>query len=198
MKAKHIITTTCGIILGGIFVAQNAGATVTYQGSSDLQFTWGAGSLDVSLSSNSFVISDLAPGTSKNSNEVVATVTTNNATGYTLSATVGNSSNNSTELRRNGTDTANKFLMTSDNASSLTSGTWGCRYKVDSSNYGNYRALSTSGGVVVNKTVDNIGTAATGYAGTSNTTLQVGANAASNQSSGEYTNAMNFQVVVNP
>ena len=188
--------------MGGIFVAQNAGATVTYQGSSDLQFTWGAGSLEVSLSSNNFVISDLAPGTSKNSNEIVATVTTNNATGYTLSATVGNSSNNSTELRRNGTDTANKFLMTSDNASSLTSGTWGCRYKVDSSNYGNYRALSTSdgtnNGVVVNKTVDNIGTAATGYAGTSNTTLQVGANAASNQSSGEYTNVVNFKVVVNP
>ena len=198
MKAKHIITTTCGILLGGIFVAQNAGATVTYQGSSDLQFTWGAGSLDVSLSSNNFVISDLAPGTSKNSNEIVATVTTNNATGYTLSATVGNSSNNSTELRRNGTDTANKFLMTSDNASSLASGTWGCRYKVDGSNYGNYKALSTSERVVVNKTVDNIGTAATGYAGTSNTTLQVGANAASNQSSGEYTNVMNFQVVVNP
>ena len=190
MKAKRIITT-CGIILGGVVAVNNASAVVTYQKSSDVEFTFDA-SLSLTLDTNAFTITDLAPGTNKLSNDVVATVATNSVTGYTLSATVGNATTyNTTNLVM---DANNVFSMTTDGATALTAGTWGCKIK----NAGSFKALDRSTQTILNKTSDDAGTAASGYTGTFQTTVQIGAAAASTQRSGDYKNVINFAVVANP
>lgn len=187
MKVKHIITTG-GIILGGLAAVQGASAVVKYTGSSEVQFTF-APTLSLALTGDDFQIDELFPGNSSISNEVTATVTTNSAAGYELSATVGNDTTyNSTALMTVGGDT---IAMVSGNA--LTSGTWG--YTLD--NGTTYGALSRSTDTILNKTTDISGTAATGYTGTSSTSMKIGAYAASDQVPGVYNNIVNFKVVSN-
>ena len=187
MKVKHIITTG-GIILGGLVATQGVCAAVTYRGSSDVQFTF-ASSLSLVLTGGDFEIAELFPGNSDISNEVTATVSTNSAAGYELSATVGNDTTyNSTSLLATGGAT---IAMVS--GSSLTSGTWG--YTLN--NGSTYGALSRSTDTILNKTTDASGTAATGYAGTGSTRLKIGAYAAVDQTPGTYNNIMNFKAVSN-
>ena len=187
MKVKHIITTS-GIILGGLAAVQGASAVVKYTGSSEVQFTF-APTLSLALTGDDFQIDELFPGNSDISNEVTATVSTNSVAGYELSATVGNDTTyNSTALMTVGGDT---IAMVSGNA--LTSGTWG--YTLD--NGTTYGALSRSTDTILNKTTDVSGTAATGYTGTSSTSMKIGAYAASDQVPGVYNNIVNFKAVAN-
>jgi len=195
MKVKHIIST-CGILLGGVAMAQAASAVVTYKTSTDVQFTFNS-TLNLTVSDN-FTITDLAPGTADNSNTVDITVGTNSSAGYTLSAKVGNTTYNNTSLTRtaNSTlDTNNVFTMTAGGASTLAAGTWG--YLLNSAT--NYAALSTSD-TVINKTTNKAGTGATGYDGDSGngvTKMKIGANADSTQRSGDYKNVITFTAMAN-
>ena len=189
MKVKHIITT-CGIILGGLAVTNGANAIVTYKDGEDVQFSF-APVLSMSLSADGFTIDNLAPGTSGVSNAVTATVSTNSAAGYQLSATVGNSTYASTDLISS-TGTGNFRMISS--GTSLTSGTWG--YTLDSG--ATYKALSITTPTVLNKTSDAAGTAASSaYAGGTSTAVKIGAYAATDQRSGTYNNVVNFAVVPN-
>ncbi|MBR3177663.1 hypothetical protein IKF27_02570, partial [Candidatus Saccharibacteria bacterium] len=61
-------------------------SAVTYQTGVGVSFTFNP-KLTLTLSSSNLVISNLAPGTSDNSNEIAITVSTNAAYGYNLSAT---------------------------------------------------------------------------------------------------------------
>lgn len=180
MKVKHIITTACGVILGGLAVAQGASAVVTYAGESEVQFTF-APTLSVGVSGD-FTIADLAPGSAANSNTVVVTVTTNSASGYTLSATVGNSgSYNTTDLVG---PSGSAFSMIGASATTLSSGEWG--YTLNGIVYDE---LSTSVPKVIKQTSSS--------SGSSTTNVQIGASAALGQAPGTYANIINFAATSN-
>lgn len=189
MKVKHIIST-CGVLLGGLIVAQAASATVTYKTSTNVQFTFNP-TLGVTISDD-FLISNLAPGASKDSNDVDVTVDTNNVGGYTLSATVGDTTYDTTSLVL---DSSNTFSMIGSSAASLTSGTWG--YALGSGTPSSYGALDRTTPTIINKTTDASGTAASGYSGTDTTVMKIGAYAASGQRAGDYKNVINFTAVSN-
>lgn len=191
MKVKHIITT-CGILLSGIIVAQGASATVTYETGTEVQFSFSP-VLSLELYGEGFVIDGLVPGVSADSNEVEAKVSTNNAAGYTLSATVGNDTYNSINLI-SGTDE----IAMMGNGTSLTPGTWGYKIKRKTdTNYGNYGRLDRATSTIINKTTNMEGSAATGYIGSNSTMMKVGAYAATSQPNGTYRNAINFAAVTN-
>ena len=142
-----------------------------------------------------FTIDNLAPGNSKNSNVVTATVSTNSVAGYTLNAAVGDSTNyNNTDL--NPASGSDKFEMIGSSATALSAGTWGMT--LDSG--ATYKALaihSASNPTPLNKTTDASGTAASGYGGTANTAMQIGAHAKTSQVSGAYRNVITFAAVAN-
>ncbi len=198
MKVKHIIST-CGVLLGGLIVAQAAGAAgLTYKTSTDVQFTFNS-ALTLTVSDD-FTITDLTPNTAKDSNQVDLTVSTNAAAGYTLSATVGNATyvNNSlTRTYNSALDKDNVFTMTAGGVSTLVAGTWGYLINPPVSGTKTYKALSTSTGTVLNKTTDKSGTGATGYDGGSVTAMKIGASAAETQRSGDYKNVINFTALAN-
>lgn len=184
MKAKHIITT-CGVILGGLAVTGSASAVVTYEGSSDVQFTF-TPVLSLSLSGEGFVITDpepgatsLTPGIEGISNAVVANIASNSSAGYILNASVGNSTYNTTDL----TAANGRFAMIGSGTTALTSGTWG--YTLD--NGATYGALALYSGVPT--------TIAESSNPTGSVTMKLGAYAASDQLPGAYNNVVNFAVV---
>lgn len=194
MKVKHIITTF-GIILGGLLVAKGASAVVTYRTSSDLQFTW-SGSLSLTLSEDDFVIESVAPGISAKSNAVTATVSTNSSAGYTLKATVGDSSTYTSAALKSSEST---IAMIGDSATALSEGSWGLTLN-DGTAYMSLPYNDPNTTVVpktLNKTTDKAGTAATGYAGGLITTMKIGAYPAGSQLPGEYKNVINFAVTAN-
>lgn len=189
---KQKLTYILGLIIGGVVLAQGVSA-LTYQSEVSPEFTWDP-SLSISLSSSELQIASLVPGGSAKSNNVVVSVNTNNEYGYTLQATVGNTGNNSNELRLNGTSTSTgeKFTMISASGS-LSAGEWG--YTTDDGT--TYKPLSNSTTTIINKTTNASGTAATGYQGTVSTNFKIGASATTNQASGNYTNVINFTAVTN-
>lgn len=189
MKVKHIITGF-GIILGGLVAVNGASAVVTYRSKSDVQFTFSS-MLSLTVDDD-FVISSLMPGQSDKSNQVTATVATNNSAGYELSATVGNSTTYDTTALT-GTVGSTHPTISMISGSSLTSGTWGLTLD----NGITYKALSRSADTILNKTTDKSGTGATGYEGGATTNMKIGAYAAANQAPTEYRNVINFKLVSN-
>lgn len=203
MKVKHIITTF-GIILGGLLIARGANAVVTYRASSDVQFTWG-GSLSLTLESDDedhdgFVITSVAPGLSRMSNGVTATVGTNNPTGYTLSATVGGEdSDGNTYSTADLYDSVNNttIAMIGDSATALSLGTWG--YTLNgTATTPTYGALSTTTAKILNQTQDSSGTAASeDYVGGDAIKMNIGAYPATDQTPGTYKNVIYFTLTAN-
>ena len=176
----------------------------SFQSSEQLQFTLNP-TISISISGN-LTIPSLSPGDSKDSNIITITASSNAISGYTLSSSVGSTSNPSTELRKDGTDTTNKFTSITANKPSLSdfatdSSTWGYSYSTDSG------TTWQSG--------DITGTPALGYNGlplyttespitlinstdaSNSIQFKIGANATSTQVAGEYTNAINFIGVAN-
>lgn len=108
----------CGMLVCSIFAVYPSFAT-TYSHDATVRFTFNS-EINVVIDSADIEILDLAPGTSSDSNIVGLTISTNNVVGYTASATVGNSTYNTTSMTHtNGTD-AFISLATDDNLSSLT------------------------------------------------------------------------------
>ena len=174
-----------GTLLEGMALAAGSEA---YQDSFDLKFTFNP-TLTLTLGATELTINNLAPGTSGSSSAVNVAVATNNIAGYTLKATVGNASNPSTELRMNGTDTANKFNMISTSGS-LAKGQWG---------YSTNGGSSFSGLELYTGTPTEINTSSTPTDGSTTgvTSFQIGAYADDAQITGSYTNVINFTAVTN-
>ncbi|MBR2837053.1 hypothetical protein IKE79_01705 [Candidatus Saccharibacteria bacterium] len=198
MKVKHKAIISVGLILGGVVLARGASA-LTYQSEVLEEFTWGS-TLGMSISNDSIAVSDLAPNTAGVSvTPLTISVNTNSGGGYTLSATVGSTSNTSSELRLNGTDTTNKFSMLAADAStvlaSFTGGQWG--YTTGTGNDAVYSGLTYGSDKVINKTTNKSGTQASGYPGTNSTTFGIAAKATNTQATGDYTNIINFTAVTN-
>ena len=161
----------------------------------------------LTLSGGDLVINDLVPGSTADSNVITASVTTNSASGYFLSATTGTASTN-TDLTHN-TNNTYKFTNLDSNKASLSNfndNTWGYSYSIDNgTNWisgDNGTATTGYNGLPL----DNDDSGATGikllstdtYSQTGSIKFKIGAKAASTQASGTYTGVVNFYAVTNP
>ena len=177
----------------------------TYQGSVDIKFTFNP-ALTVTISDD-LNIGDLAPGTFADSNTVQVTVSTNNAYGYTLGATVGDTANNlSSELRHSSYTTTGDPIFssiatdadlarTTFSSDSTYDNKWGFSVSNDGTTWGNYNGLPIAGG---ESALELLSSDYAPASGTASRYVKIGARAGANQSSGAYTNKINFIAVANP
>ena len=170
-----------------------------YEGSVGISFTLNP-TINVTVSGD-LVISNLTPGDYKDSNNITVTASSNSIAGYSLYANTGSSSNNSNELRKDGTSTTNKFTSITTDVASLsdfTDNTWGYSYCnvstncATSTNWTNYSYLpkysdSNDKLLIANNTNT-----------TTSLEFKIGARASTNQIAGEYTNIINFIGIANP
>ncbi len=196
---KTLILTLSFVI--SCFLGINSTSALTYQDNLDVSFTFDS-SISVSLSSDNLTISSLSPDTYADSNIVTVTTSTNNPSGYTLTATTGNSE---TYANTNLIDSTNIFtsLSTSDSISSMSSanasqnGRWGYSFSTNGTSWKNatggtgYSGLPyyTASGAEIAKSTTN---------GTSNVQFKIGAKASTTQSAGTYKNVINFMATANP
>lgn len=133
MKLAHkIITLSTILITLCIF---NSASALEYQSTSQLEFTVNP-TVSVSVSGD-LTISNLSPGSSSDSNTITVTASSNAISGYSLSSTVGDSNNASSELRKDNTNTTYKFSSITTNKPTLSdfdhnNNTWGYSYSTDS------------------------------------------------------------------
>ena len=202
-RSYHTIALFASIFVGSLLFI-GAASALEYQTNSStgdnpvtLKFEFGQ-TLTISTGGN-ISIASLTPGTKaiSNSNYNV-TVSTNNLTGYTLSATVGCSSGIDCYDNKNLSDGTNNFSMLSADGT-LTSGTWGVSLDSTATENSSFKTLAKydETATILNQTTSNTGTAATGYTGTSATTVRIGAYATNSQVAGTYTNSINFIAVAN-
>ena len=184
------------------FIGLEPASALTYQDELDVSFTFNS-SIAMSLSSGNLIVSSLSPGTYADSNIVTITTSSNNSTGYTLTATAGDGS---TYTNTNLINNANNFtsLGTSDSISSMSSadvsqnGRWGYSFSTDSGStwinatngtgYSGLPYYTASGAQIVNSNTN----------GTSNIQFKIGAKANAAQSAGTYKNVINFVATANP
>lgn len=143
-------------------------------------------SISISLSSSSLKITDLLPGEQKNSNVVTVRVSTNNESGYTLSATVGSSENESKNLVN--INTTDKFAMVSGENQALGDSTWGYSLGGASATTFSTLPLYTETAKVLRES---------SAPAADDVPFVIGARAKSGMSAGGYTNVINFVAVTN-
>ena len=192
------LSSIIGIILGGLGVV-GATSALEYQSNPvDIKFEFGS-TLTFS-SPGDIIISNLVPGTKAISDDdYKVTVSTNNLTGYTLYATVGCASGTNCNDSKNLTDGTNNFTMVSSTGA-LTAGMWGVSLDDNATENSNFMTLAKYddlAATIINQTTNNTGTPATGYAGTSDTTVRIGAYATASQVAGTYVNKINFIPIAN-
>ena len=194
---KVLMVALCLMLVGVLYC--NTASAVTYQTGVGVSFTFNP-KLTLTLSSSNLVISNLAPGTSDNSNEIAITVSTNAAYGYNLSATVGNSTTyNNTDLTHSSGASSGKFTSIAFQAnpanyiSSISSNnTWG--YSIDSgTKYNGLPLYSDTTNIATLKATDS-----TPATGTDTVNFLIGAKASTTQPTGDYKNVINFIAVTNP
>lgn len=171
-------------------------SALSYQNNVDLSFTFNP-VLAISLSSADLLIPNLAPGSSAYSNTITIGVDTNNITGYTLSAKVGDGTTYSNDkLINSSSNTYFDNLTSSSTLSNFGDNKWGYALGTISSS-STYSGLVYNTDTIINATTNASGTAATGYTGTSNTSFTIAAKASDTQASGDYKNIIVFTVVSN-
>ena len=197
-------TALIGVFAGGLLWSRAFANDLTYQTRVPVEFTFND-TLSLTVSGD-IAIPRLFPGSFMDSNIVTVTVGTNNAYGYTLSATVGNSANASRELRKA------DYAGTGDSVFSNLAIGAGLTREVFSSNssYDNYWGFSTNkvGSAYSGKynglplyndlTAGAVVLDYSGYmpsGGSSTTDFWIGAKASANKEAGVYTNVINFIAV---
>ena len=196
MRKHHILYIVLISILSLIYV--NSISALSYSNDVgvgvgvSVSFTFNP-TISISLSNNNLDISNLMPGNTLDSNSINVSVSSNNANGYTMLATVGNIEYDNTNL--NHSNNANTFSSISTNAnlaSLTTDNTWGYSYSIDSgSSWSNYNGLSLysdNGTTLINK----LGPAE------SSIDFKIAAKASSTQASGTYSNVINFIAITRP
>ena len=171
------------------------GISFTFNPAVKITITGGTGA-----TSDGLTIDNLTPGDYKDSNIITVTAGSNSPLGYTLSSTVGSSTYNSTELRRGGTETANKFTNLSSNKASLSAfdpGYWGYSYSTNSGSTwisGDIVSGTSNGynGLPIYTTASPIKLINSSTASSSSVQFKIGARATSSQTSGTYSNVVNF------
>lgn len=196
-RSCHIITAIIAVTI--VFGGYRSSA-MTYQDKTDVQFTFNP-VVTIELSGD-LIIPDLAPGTSSDSNIITVVAGTNDLHGYTLHSTVGNASNNYTDLRLDNNDAANKFTNLTTNRTSLsdfTDNEWGYSYSNDggttwisgdvdnsTSGYAGLPLFNDANAAAGVKLADTNGPTQT------NLKVKIGAKASPGQPAGTYTNIVNF------
>ena len=175
--------------------ANNVSA-LSYQNNVDLSFTFSPYiTLDVS---GDLLIESLVPGSSSDSNIITVSASSNNIVGYDIKATVGDSTNNYTDLRISPSDSTNIFSSLSTNKATLSAfsdDTWGYSYSTDNGTTwvsGNTGSTNTGYNGLPLYTGTGVKLADTSSAGSSTVKFKIGAKASSSKVSGDYTNIINF------
>ena len=198
------LVVIAGLVFVSLLIPSNVSAEV-FEAEQGLSFTLNP-SVAVSITggtgsgSDGLTIEDLVPGDYKDSNIITVTASSNNVSGYTLSSSVGSSTYASTELRRNGTETANKFTSLTTNKASLSAfdpGYWGYSYSTNGGTSwisGDIVSGTSSGynGLPLYTTTTPIKLINSSSASSSSIQFKIGAKATSSQVSGAYTNIINF------
>ena len=201
MLRRTKIFSMLGILAASLFAAftldKNTANAVTYASDVGVSFTFNT-TLSVSLSTADLIITNLAPGTLSDSNIIAVNAGTNNVSGYTMNATVGNSTTYNTRnlIHTNATITSN--FASIDYGSTLsaltTDNTWGYSYSTDGQT-----TWSTYSGLPLYSDTTNITTLKTTTAPSSDVVnFKIAAKAATTQDAGEYRNVINFATVANP
>ena len=182
--------------------------SLTFSQDVGVSFTFNP-TIQVTLSSSDLVIPDLAPGTSNDSNIITVNVLTNNISGYTLNATVGNGTTfTSRDLKHNNSNITSKFTSVAFGSSiasntNLEPSTWAYSYLDESLNNGTNTTWTNYNGLPYYNDETNIATLKTSNNPVSSATgdeiqFKIAAKAASDQASGTYNNVINFTAVANP
>ena len=197
-RSRVYLSSIISIILGGFGIVSTTSALEYQSNPVDIKFEFGS-TLTFS-SPGDIIISNLVPGTKAISDDdYKVTVSTNNLTGYTLYATVGCASGTNCNDSKNLTDGTNDFTMVSSTGA-LAAGMWGVSLDGNATENSNFMTLAKYddlAATIINQTTNNTGTPATGYAGTSDTTVRIGAYATTSQVAGTYVNKINFIPIAN-
>ena len=176
---------------------------LTYQTEVDVEFNFNAQlSMTITGADDGIVIVDLPPGTARKSNTATINVTTNNVTGYTLTATLGDgatyTNNNLTNTDANATfeslTTGTQHTLSS--MGSLNCNCWGHAIGTITDSTTTYKRLNY-GDNTINVTVDASGTPKGVYTGTNQTKFTIAAKALSTQPTGTYRNVVTFTALAN-
>ena len=198
------------LFLGNIFLCfgflfVGSVSALSYQQDIGVNFTFNK-VLSLTLSSNDIHITNLAPGTASDSNVININVLTNSVNGYSLTATVGNSTTyNTTNLVHSNSNINEVFTSidwaanpTISSNTNLGTDKWGFSFSLDNGNsWSNYNGLplyfgdrkpailKQTNGPVSSTSGDNI-------------KFKIGAKASSSKPAGDYSNIINFYVVAYP
>jgi hypothetical protein len=189
---KLLFSAVAGLM--GTVLMSGPVTALSYQTEVQPQFTFKP-TISISLASSDLTINDLAPNTNKTSNTENITVKTNNASGYYLTAAVGNSTYDSTSLI-NSVDSNKVFTSLANDASiaspdSFNPGEWGYSSKANSAaSWSNYSGLNKYGSP---KTIAE--TTAPSVSGGDIYNFHIAAKASSTQASGTYNNVITFYAV---
>jgi len=198
------INTSLFIILGLLFsvsVSSTSASALTYSSDVGVQFTFNS-ALQIDLSSADIHILNLAPGTTSDSNVIDVVVKTNNVTGYTLNATVGNSTTyNTRNLVHEVSGSSANFTSInygSSLASLTTDNTWGYSYSTDNgTNWEDYDGLPLYSDATNIATLKEASVPPATSAG-DKVNFKIAAKASTTQASGDYNNVINFVATANP
>ena len=187
-KAK-IITLSLVIIMLSFANIINTSA-LNYQSNVGIDFTFNP-TLSINISPSDLIIDNLTPGTSSDSNVINVSVATNASHGYTLSATVGDSTHNNSDLiHTNSTNVFSSITTDSSLPSLTTDNTWGYSYKLsNNTTWSNYSGLSNETSKTLVNTDNQIAKPID---------FKIAAKASSTQPSGTYTNTINFIAISKP
>ncbi|MBQ9018367.1 hypothetical protein IJ117_01255 [Candidatus Saccharibacteria bacterium] len=198
MKAKQtlvissVVTGVLAIFGGFAFGPElvNRAGALKYQDNVDVQFTFNP-SMSISFSDDGALdMGTVAPGQIGTASFTI-TVDNNSYAGYQLSATVGDGTTYTDGRLKNIDENMYIAAIASEGAlpTNGSNSIWG--YKTGETTYAALPYI-TDTPVILNKTIDASGTAASGYAGTNQTTFAVGAYVSDGQAAGEYSNLINF------
>ena len=189
-----VLFSSCNIAHAVTFESEQ-GVAFTFNPTVTISITGGTGA-----SSDGLTITNLTPGDVKDSNIITVSASANTPLGYSLSSTVGSSTYNTTELRKDGTSTANKFTNLTANVSSLSNfsdNTWGYSYSTDSGSTwisGDITSTTATGynGLPIYTSSSPIKLINSSAAGSSSIKFKIGAKASTSQIAGTYNNVINF------
>ena len=196
MKSTIVITALMLCVVQVVLDVQ----AESFQSTEDVSFTFEP-SVNISITGGDLSIASLSPGSSSDSNIITVSASSNAIHGYTLTSTVGSSSNTSAELRRDGTETSTdrKFTSLTANKAALdgfSSSDWGYSYSTDSgSTWVSGDVGSTSSGYngyTYNGSSSYVTHINASSNGSSSFQYKIGAKASGTQVAGEYTNVINF------
>ena len=205
-REKSIVGLMVVGVLCGVIGMVGRASALTYQDTENVEFTFNP-TMNISLSDNAWVVSNLMPGSSSDSNLLTIDISTNSGYGYYLAATVGTSMQTTDLVNVENSDYT--FQNLSSNVASLVNfpdNKWGYSYSTDGgTNWVSGDAGATNAGYA-GLPLDNDDSGATGvklldvgsFVGSSSVKFKIAAKASATQASGTYTNTVNFYAVANP